>query len=212
MDFDTQYSMLSEYLTKIEAKFLTLHIADPLSGPDAYDLDVKSYCVLCHAAFEEFIEKTVLNVMSQSIEIYSQEQKISKPIISLMHFKGKHNDYIEENSKISSSNDIESFFEYTRKKLVDIKSAFSKEINDNHGVSLKYLRKLLIPVAIDIPKDPNWSNSLEQLTNARGAYAHKFLEQNRIKQSIAPEDAKRYVQDCLDLCEEINNRAKILIQ
>ena len=89
-----------------------------------------------------------------------------------------------------------------------IKSLYSKEVFDNHGISLKYLKSLLIPLSIDIPRDANKLNSLQQLVNARGRYAHKFIDNPKINNEIEPEDARNYVNDCLAFFDEIKNNAK----
>lgn len=208
MNLDDQYLKLISYLSGIEAKFLKSHLENPIAPPDEYDLDVKSYCILSHAAFEEFIEIVALQVMNQSIKKYTQESRISKPLISLMHFKGKHSNYLEKSSEFLTIESLDSIYDYNRKCLQEIKSTFSKEVYNNHGVSLKYLVKILMPVSVDIPKNVNWSNSLEKLANERGAYAHKFLDEGRVRQSIEPEEAKTIVSDCLALCKEIKERAK----
>lgn len=212
MDFDIQFTKLNDYINEIEKKFLISHLEDSLSTPDDYNLDVKSYCILCHAAFEEFIEAIALQVMSRSIKSYTNDLKLTKPLISLMHFKSNHNNCLESNTDSISIEDIETIYDYNRGKFDELKSIFSKEVFNNHGVSLKYLRKLLMPVSVDIPKNVNWSNSLEKLANERGAYAHKYLEEGRVRQSIEPEEAKTIVSDCLSMCEEIKNRAKNVLQ
>lgn len=63
---------------------------------------------------------------------------------------------------------------------------------------------MFVPLAIDIINDENIMNSLNQLSKARGKYAHK-----RTKSVISPEDAKNYVQDCLLLCYYIKEQAII---
>lgn len=42
---------LELYLLELEEKYIDIH-DDPLEDPDKYKLDVRSYCVLSHAAFE----------------------------------------------------------------------------------------------------------------------------------------------------------------
>ena len=180
MNFDDHFGYLKGYLQEIENKFLQTHLENSLSSPDEYSLDVKSFCILCHAAFEEFIELIALQVMTHSIKLYTREIRISKPLITLMHFKGKHNNFLEKDSETLTIENIETVFDYNRKRLDEVRSSFSNEIYNNHGVSLKYIKKLLMPVSIDIPKDVNLANSLERLANERGAYAHKFLEEGRV--------------------------------
>jgi hypothetical protein len=204
MDIATLYTELEKYLIEIRTAYLQKHLDNPLATPVEYSLDIKSLCILCHAAFEEYIESIALNVMTESIKKYQNENKISRPLIPLMHFIGKHENYLSDN--INAKN-IETIFDYTRKKLNDVKTTFSKEIVENHGISLKYLKKLLIPVGIDIPNDVNWNNSLEKLAIERGAYAHKFLEEGRIRISINPETAENIINDCLAMCNDIKTKA-----
>ncbi|QMU30583.1 HEPN domain-containing protein [Adhaeribacter radiodurans] len=203
MDFNEVFNQLEEYINGIKSKFINAHLENSLASPDEYDLDVKSYCILCHAAFEEFVEIISLQVMSKCIKRYLTESRVSKPLITLMHFKGNYSNYLEKDLEPT----VEKVFDYNRRILNDLKATFSQEIFNNHGVSSKYLRKLLMPVSIDIPENVNWTNSLEKLANARGAYAHKFLEQGRVQQSLEPEEANTIVSDCLEMCKELKNRA-----
>lgn len=211
MDFDSLLNQLRKYVKDIEEKFIKIHLENKLAAPDDYNLDVKSYCILSHAAFEEFMETIALQVMSKSIKKYNNEGKISKPIISLMHFKSNHDNYLDKDTDTLTIQSIEKIFDYNRQKLEEIKSNFSKEVHKNHGVSLKYLRKLLMPISLDIPTDVKWSNSLAKLADERGSYAHKYLDRGKVKQSISPEDAQLVVVDCIELCNEVVNRAKLLL-
>lgn len=211
MNADLIYKNLEDYLVVVKNAYLHKHLANPLATPEDYDLDIKSFCILSHAAFEEFVETTVLAVMDDAISKYQSKKKITAPLISLMHFKGGHNNYLETKNEKKIMEEIDSFFDYNRKKLDEIKKIFSNEVYDNHGIALKYLKKLLIPVAIDISKEVNWNNSLKMLADERGAYAHKFMDKDnkgRVKQSINPELAKTIVDDCSEMCKDIMNKAK----
>ena len=42
---------LGIYLLELEYKYISNHV-DPFEDPEEYKLDVRSYCVLSHAAFE----------------------------------------------------------------------------------------------------------------------------------------------------------------
>ncbi len=85
-----------------------------------------------------------------------------------------------------------------------IKRKFSTDVHNNHGISLKYLRNLLIPVAINIKEDVKLKGSLQKLASERGEYAHRRL----IKTVLAPEDARDYVTDCLEFCEDVKTKAE----
>ena len=201
------YNDLDNYLKEIKAAYLQKHIDNPFATPTEYSLDIKSLCILCHAAFEEFMESVALNVMTECVKKYQNENKISRPLISLMHFIGKPDNYLGDKHENITVASIETIFNYTRIKLNEVKTTFSKDIISNHGVSLKYLRKLLMPVSINISTDVNWNNSLEKLATERGAYAHKFLEEGRVRVSINPETANNIITDCLAMCNDIKTKA-----
>ena len=55
---------LELYLLELEEKYIDTH-DDPLEDPDKYKLDVRSYCVLSHAAFEEFVENICLYTLNE---------------------------------------------------------------------------------------------------------------------------------------------------
>ena len=207
-ELDKLYKDTEDYVQSLEDSFLNKHLTNPLAAPDDYDLDVKSYCILCHAALEDFTELIALKVMHYTIETYITSHKISESLMCLLHFKASGLNYFDK----LKDNDVVNVFDYVRVILTDIKSNFSKEIvMKNHGVSIKYMRQLLMPVAIDIPNDANLINSLTLLAGERGFYAHKFLEKGSIKKSISPEDAKKYVEDCLLLIWDFRNKAQAKI-
>ncbi len=109
--------------------------------------------------------------------------------------------------ELKSDNDENSretkVFDYLRPIFDNAKEKFSYDVHHNHGASVKYLRNLMIPVAIDIMDDVVKLASLKQLAKERGDYAHRQL----ITRVLDPVDVKNYVQDCLDLCNDIKNKA-----
>lgn len=77
-------------------------------------------------------------------------------------------------------------------------------IDGNHGADIKYLKKLLLPIGIDIPHDVDYVNALEKLKDIRGTYAHSF---SRAKKTTSPEDAKAIVNDVLRLAQNLKDQA-----
>jgi hypothetical protein len=209
-DIDKLYSDTEGYVKQLESIYLSKYIADKTSSPKDFDNDVKSFCILSHAALEEFSETIAITVMDKTVENFITNHKISEPLVSLMHFKSNGASYLsksEDDDKI----EILTSYDYIRLKLLEIKERFSKEVFNNHGVSLKYLKQLLMPVSIDIINDVTLLNSLKLLAKERGSYAHKFLEKGSVKKSIAPEAASTIVSDCLKLCFDIKEKAKAKI-
>lgn len=209
VEFDKIYEQTETYILSLKNTFLDKHLSNPLAAPEDYDLDVKSFCILSHSAFEDYFETISLKVMHFCINDYIMNKKTSETIISLLHFKSSGITYFSKFKKDEDT--LINIRDYTREKLSEIKKQFSIEVNDNHGASLMYIRQLLMPVAIDIPNDVNILNSLRLLAKERGFYAHKFLDGETMKKSIEPEKAKNIVEDCLKLCLDIRDKAKVRI-
>lgn len=192
-NLEVLFITLQDYLLDLEIKFI-----DPIKDKTFLELEdelnVKSYCVLSHAAFEEFAESIALQALNDIADKFINEQKICYGLCTLLHFKIH---------KISQPEDVEITFDYLTDKLKEIKSELSKLITvDNHGVSTKYLKKMLIPLGIDVSREKTLIGSLEQLAVHRGVLAHKFSS-SRIKTIPSPKDLINYVEDSADLMKKL---------
>lgn len=197
--FDDFYTILDSHLRILESQFIARFLpANPLTPPSDYEHFVKAYCILSHAAIEEYFESVSLGVMSQSLDEWQNHRKNTDTLATLISCFG-----LKITIDDNENNRETKVFDYLRAVFDEAKRKLSQEINENHGISAKYLRKLMIPVAISIVDDVSLLNSLKQLAKARGEYAHKQL----IKTVLAPEDAKSYVEDCLKICEDIRAKA-----
>jgi hypothetical protein len=200
--FEALYRALKDEINELEKQFIQPFIpADPNVGPNQYGHLVKAYCILCHAAFEEYFEELAFEVMNLSIKHWfnkTNKVKSTETLMTLVCYYGLKLD-IDDND---SQPDL--VFDYLRKIFKEVKDKFSKYTKvENHGISIKYLKKLLLPVAIDIKRDAMLLNSLQQLASERGAYAHKRVSQK----ILTPDDAKNIVEDCLKLCEDVKEKA-----
>ena len=193
-------NQLDEYLSKVREKYIKPHLGTT-EHPDDYMFDVKCYCILCHAAFEEFIENVCLYLLDELCDNFNNHLKISYSTLCLLYFNSVREEINENNWK-----DDQKLYDYFIDKLGKVKSDYSVYLRENnHGVGLKYLKKMLIPIGIDIPQDPVQQNSLTQLTKFRGEYAHTSL---RIAKTLSPEDAMKFVDDVHKMMTEIATRAK----
>src|ERR1700739_250967 len=96
IELDKLYKDAESYILSLEDAFLKKHLSNPLAAPADYDLDVKSYCILCHAAFEDFTELIALKVMHYTIEMYTLNHVISESLICLLHFKSSGLNYFDK--------------------------------------------------------------------------------------------------------------------
>lgn len=200
---DLQKELTAE-INALETRFLSRWIpAQPSHFPDDFQHDVKAYCVLAHAAFEEFVEDLSLAALTAAKNAWSSK-KFSVSTVSLLLSYG---------GLVTASEDEETsqdrIFDQVRKAIDDCVDRHSKILANNHGYSLKYLRKILTPIGVDIPADIRLMASLRELADARGSYAHSqakramYGEWKRADRPMAPEKAKTAVGDCLDLCKQL---------
>ncbi len=193
------YSELDRYIKELESKFISSYIpAEPGVTPSDYMHDVRAYCLLAHAAFEHYIETVATEVANNAVNRWIMVKAINSVIPALLAWSGGKLK-IDDNE----SNAETKPFDYLRPLIEEAKNMFSREVHNNHGVSVLYLRNLLIPVAIEIKQDANLLNSLKKLAQGRGEYAHK----GRVSAVYSPEDAKSYVSDVLTLCDDIKSKA-----
>lgn len=194
VDAETLYNQLRLHIASLEEKFLKNFLTSQTANPGEYDLSVRAYCVLSHAALEEYLENVALYVMHQSVQAFLMEQKCNNTLLTLVsYYRLKLDLDVDENSSEKKA------YDYLRLILEKAKSRLSDEVARNQGFSIKYMRKLLVPVAVDIQEDANLKNSIMQLAKQRGTFAHKGAA---IK-VLSPEDAKGFVTDCLKMCEDI---------
>lgn len=196
---EKSYGELEEHILALDKKFIASYIpANPSTKPSEYSYDVRAYCVLSHAAFEEFVESVVLSVINQSVKSWTTERKSSDVISCLLCWHGTKFSISDNELK-----DEKRPFDLLREAIDDAKSAFSIMVKNNHGISLKHLRVLLTPANIEMKQDVKILGSLKLLTSNRGDYAHNW----RAKNPLAPEDARAQVADVLELCKYIKDKA-----
>ncbi|CAN5680618.1 hypothetical protein BH11BAC3_BH11BAC3_10340 [soil metagenome] len=231
---------LKQYTYRLYLTFLKKHIKANSLLPSSEEEDcVKAFCVLSHAALEEYFEKLSKRTVTNSYKKFKSKSFIGQlPLqqsevdnLNLLIFqliktlvlsscysiysKNKSEALSEHKSKLElvteiyksgNSLNVQNVSEltkktdtYAREVLKETVKFFDHYINENHGASLKYMLKLLIPVGIDIPEDL-LLNSLQKLAEYRGTYAHT---QGDIIQLMSASDIVKYSIDVVKLCQII---------
>lgn len=194
-----QFVSLTSRLESLRVKFIDSHTS-PLENPDQYDLDVQAYCILSHAAFEEFFEAICIYLLSEIDNRFNlPTREVSIGTVCILHFDCSSLPLDDKWDSDQLLND------YLHNKIRERKTHLSKySMEDNHGADIQYLKKLLIPIGIDIPHNVTLVNSLARLKDFRGNYAHSF---SRVKKTMNPDDAKTIVKDVLQLAENLKDQA-----
>ena len=150
-----------------------------------HHLKVQSYILLCHAAFEEYVEELVRLVSTEAIRLLNEELTITRTLISMTACETiAQLDESVARKKIKS--DVASNFE-TFANLAKIN--FHKQIDENHGIRGLNLRSLFLPIGIDPEAcDLPTFSALDALGLKRGNIAHKvIIKRSETRSSILSE-------------------------
>jgi RiboL-PSP-HEPN len=232
-------AILKNYLYQLYKTLLQAHIKSASLKPTIEEeISVKSFCVLAHAAVEEFIEGLCKDTLHTAYMKYKSKlivtnlpqdaaelNKVNLGIIQLIEtlilasnfsiYSSQQSDALKgyksklervteiyNTGSLPTLNDLAELTKktdsYTKEILKDTKKFFEDHIETNHGASLKYLLRLLIPVGIDIPNTIEL-NSLQKLAEYRGSYAHG----KGVSQILSATDVTKYAADVITLCKLI---------
>jgi hypothetical protein len=194
------FSELASHIKELKKQFLDDYFFDPLADIDMFRYPVKAFCILSHAAIEEYIEQIVIDLVSESIDNWIHKNKPNTTLLALLGYYGKK--YVVNNDE----SNITRNHARIRELLDDLKNQFSKDVYENNGIGIRYLRKLIYPVGIDVDCEPAIMSAWQKLAKERGMYAHK----KSVVRVLSPEDANQCVEDCLILCKNIAQEASIL--
>ncbi len=196
---DLEFTNLKSTIESLEATFmlpaLVARTRRTLSKSEL--LCLSAYVVLSHAAFEEYFEDLAIWALDAAVEDW-RHGNIRQAAVTLVLHLGKPFPVDEHSSPTGA-------YDRVREELDRLKPPFSRFITkDNHGMSLKYLKKLFYPLGVDIPNDVRMMASLDTLAGLRGALAHTSTR--GAKKHLDPRDTIEIVNDCLDLAEAMKNR------
>ena len=145
---------MEDRLLEMEIKFISPH-STPTAPAISYAVDVQSYAVFCHAAFEEFAEGLCLSMLDY-IEDRFNHKLFSKATLCLLHF-----DAGIPSPSVNKWDLRNLLFDHIKEELHMRKSKLSTyAITGNHGVGMSYLQSLFLPIGLDLPQDVNVVNSL----------------------------------------------------
>jgi len=202
---------------------------------DLYRVDVEAYSVLAHAAFEDYFEKIALETVKKSVEKWKNTQQVNDTLLLLVAYmlssggekNEEENEEIKPKQKPSNKLDLKADHKTIAKigleevikkstnhidKLVkNAQTYFHNVLGKNNGIELKFLIKVLIPVALDISEEGY--NSIKSLATNRGEAAHNttILSRGQIVRDIPTplaifQNDKLIFKFCQELCVQAKNK------
>jgi len=235
----TGASILKNYFYRLYQTLLESHVKAKALKPTREEEDcVKAFCVLAHAAVEEYIELLCKDTLHKAYMKYKSKSIITRmptneadlarvnlgivQLIETLLLASNYSIYASTKSEvfrdyklklekvtevyksggIPTANELAELTKktdsYARGVLKETKAFFDTYIEQNHGASLKYLLKLLIPVGIDVPNSLEL-NSLQKLAEYRGNFAHG----KGLTHILSASDLVNYAVDVVKLCFSI---------
>lgn len=190
---NAEYKALLRSVKEIESRFLAPHLGPPtLNSPTRKEtLDVAAYVVLVHGLLEDFAEGLALWVLGKAVANWTYRKKATRSTASLLLYQK-----VPPDESLSFS-----VFDNVRKALDEAKARMSNAVFNNHGIALKDLRTLFIPLGVNVPADPILSSSLQLLVTMRHQWAHQDRRHAKVVKSA--KDAKTTVDDCLSLAKKL---------
>jgi hypothetical protein len=93
-----------------------------------------------------------------------------------------------------------------REALSGAKAGVSRCIEGNNGISTRHLSALFQPLGVNVPTDPVWTASLDELIKLRHQWAHRNRFSTKIVKSAG--DIEKAVRDCMKFAAKLAVEAR----
>lgn len=186
---------LLKEINKLHIRYMKKYIESvSIAFDDDYELDAKSYIILCHAALENFVECLAEILIDHSKHIFVNQKKINHVLLSFCIFRNVDTKENAEDDWGPQSREL------IIPHLKEAINAFKEHLNQsNHGIKIKNLKEILRPVGIDVRASKPLLISLEKLTNLRGKFAHRFMEKGSYVRANKPEGPETICKAVMDV-------------
>lgn len=193
---------LKQFVSKLENHFLLEHLKKkPSLAPpsNAETLDVASYVVLTHGAFENFVEGLSWWALKRVEQSWLLRKRATRCTASLLLFHPSPS----ESSPLGTASTV---FNTIRLAVDEAKTNLSNKIQSNNGITPRHLKALFRPLGVDIPNDPILIASLDLLVSMRHRWAHQY----RFGATVRPyaRDVRKTAIDCINFAEKLTDEVK----
>lgn len=168
----------------------------------------RGYRLLAHAEIESFLEDIAKDALTQRLGEWKASRKASELLLCLLaSYQLGFASSEDDEAAIAALKKVQ-VKERVEEVLNAAASQYMKRVNENHGIRLDNLRRLLIPVGVDLPNlDATWVTNMDEFGKRRGELAHKAVG---AQQNIDPLTEFQYVKDLLDGLSEVDEIVQLL--
>lgn len=218
---DDMYYTLYSANDALSERFLKRHM-NGTGDIDEFKLDTRSYCVLLHAALENFVEDVSLFVAKYSFFLFKESGEVTIPLMFLLNGTKSYDDRFVTKGDVADSDDdgyhikqhvVEFIFDCEMKTSMKWKSV----ITSNHGIKTKHLNSVLQAVGIHCDVEDENFSSWKSFSSYRGSFAHlsePYLSGDSSDSAIkelSPEYAFKFGKECVDYGLTIIEEAKKIL-
>lgn len=191
-----KYRELCRRINNIEKHFVYSFLSKNVLDLTERQMDLcRGYKVLCHAEIEYYFEEIARMIVEESLWWWSNEKKVTLPIVGLLGNYEK----IETNANVDT-------------KINQVANDYlNKVIRKNHGVKEENLKKIYVNLGIDILEfDATWVATLSSYGISRGKIAHtSAITQNPINIQEASIETKYILEGIEAFEKEIEKQTKL---
>lgn len=218
---DDMYYTLYTANDALYERFLKKHM-NGTGSVEEFKLDTRSYCVLLHAALENFVEDVSLFVANYSFFLFKECGEVTIPLMFLLNGTKSYDDrFVTKGDTDDSDDDSYHIKQHVVEFIVDCEMKtimkWKNVITSNHGIKTKHLNSVLQSVGIHCDvEDANFS-SWKNFSSYRGSFAHlsePYLSDDSSSSAIkelSPEYAFKYGNECVDYSITIIEEAKRIL-
>lgn len=196
-----ELSALNRSILELQHKFLDRHLAGPpLVAPTRDEvLDVAAFGVLAHGHLENYFEGLAYWRLKWAVGDWLAKRPVRRATAALL-LSSQPRTYSKATPTV---------FDGVRKALEEGKEKLSNDIERNHGIGMSHLHQMFFPLGVDVPSDPAFVASLDQLIKLRHHWAHQYRYGAAVVKPAA--DVLIMAGDCLllakELCRRVTTRA-----
>jgi len=206
-----QISELEKKFRKLEGRYLDPHLHKSDLSEEEED-DIRAFCVLSHAALEEYLETFATTFRDKLIRKWTTSHVVRKQaavcMIAFLNTNGKSMKIeIAENEGATQTAPLHQIWS----KLTEAEAAHKNRVDKNHGASKSYIRDLYVSLGFSDIADHGTMDAIGKLANNRGSYAHR-VNHNPSSQFVlnkmSAAQLKQLIPDILRLNDELVRQAK----
>lgn len=193
-----RFRILEQELKKLRKYFLP-HQFDSLGNYRERQIALATaYRVLAHAEFESYFEDRVVEIATNALKIWKNNNQTTITLVSLFAFSGLTSDKPPDSLTTNQQPQILEEKLKLDRKLSKVFGSFRKSVKNNHGIREKNILLLLLPIGINSDDlDKVWLQEMNDFGAKRGEFAHQSASNDKTRQPPDPKNELEMVNRLL---------------